>query len=238
MYSNFPENDYRNYLMHWGKGEKAPHHKYLYIDKNGNYVYPEDVARNAGNAIKGAASRVSGAAKKAALGVGAKAYAATSGVRRSLASRSEKNRQRAAYKSDGKSTLQRARGDINNIWQKEYGPSSGSTHKRTLKERFGATKAAIGNRTSSALNRITSSKIYDRARGVLNTTSNKASRAVGNAATKARFKIRRTRINMKNSARSLYNRAKNVLGNTRVGKYLKNRRQAKKNGKLTGGGAR
>ena len=38
MYSNFPENDYRNYLMHYSEGQRAKSHKYLYIDSNGNYV--------------------------------------------------------------------------------------------------------------------------------------------------------------------------------------------------------
>lgn len=37
--SDYPYNDYRNYLMHYAKGEKAKDHKYLYIDENGNYVY-------------------------------------------------------------------------------------------------------------------------------------------------------------------------------------------------------
>lgn len=51
-YNEYPENDYRNYLMHYAKGEKAKKHKYLYIDKNDNYVYPEDLIPNAKRKIK------------------------------------------------------------------------------------------------------------------------------------------------------------------------------------------
>ena len=39
---SYPDNDYRNYIAHSAKGQKWSNHKYLYIDANGNYVYPED----------------------------------------------------------------------------------------------------------------------------------------------------------------------------------------------------
>lgn len=42
----YPENDYRYYLMHYAKGAEADNHKYLYKDENGRYIYPQDV-RNA-----------------------------------------------------------------------------------------------------------------------------------------------------------------------------------------------
>ena len=38
----WPENDYRYYLKHYAKGSQAKDHKYLYIDENGRYIYPED----------------------------------------------------------------------------------------------------------------------------------------------------------------------------------------------------
>ena len=50
-------------LSHSLKGQRRAHHKYLYIDENGRYVYPEDVknkvtgaANTAGNVAKGAAT--------------------------------------------------------------------------------------------------------------------------------------------------------------------------------------
>lgn len=41
-YGVYPENDYRYYLKHYAKGSQAKDHKYLYIDENGRYIYPED----------------------------------------------------------------------------------------------------------------------------------------------------------------------------------------------------
>lgn len=40
-YNMFPENDYRNYLMHWGKGKQAKEHKYISREKgkNGKWIY-------------------------------------------------------------------------------------------------------------------------------------------------------------------------------------------------------
>ena len=37
----WPENDYRSYLMHWGKGKEAKNHKYTsrHRGKNGEWVY-------------------------------------------------------------------------------------------------------------------------------------------------------------------------------------------------------
>lgn len=40
-YYGYQQNDYRNYLMHYGKGQKAKNHKYIDI-VNGRYIYPED----------------------------------------------------------------------------------------------------------------------------------------------------------------------------------------------------
>lgn len=39
--SNYPENDWRNYLMHWGKGREAKNHKYISRKKgqNGRWIY-------------------------------------------------------------------------------------------------------------------------------------------------------------------------------------------------------
>ena len=39
IYTQYPYNDYRLYLMHYAKGQTAKNHKYLYIDENGNYIY-------------------------------------------------------------------------------------------------------------------------------------------------------------------------------------------------------
>ena len=41
----YQEYIYRNSLQH---GERRRNHKYLYIDSNGRYVYPEDVAKKVG----------------------------------------------------------------------------------------------------------------------------------------------------------------------------------------------
>lgn len=143
MYSNFPENDYRNYLMHYSEGQRAKSHKYLYIDSNGNYVYPEDVRKvGIGAAAKGIANR-------AKTGI----TSAVQKGRTALASRSAKNKDRSAYRSTGKNKLQRAQSDINDIWQKNYGPSSGSNYKRSLRDRVGATSAHIKNRASNLVNR-------------------------------------------------------------------------------------
>lgn len=40
----FPQNDYRDYLIHWGKGKEAKNHKYIskHKSKNGNWVYEYD----------------------------------------------------------------------------------------------------------------------------------------------------------------------------------------------------
>ncbi len=40
-YYGYQQNDYRSYLMHYGKGQKAKNHKYIDI-VNGRYIYPED----------------------------------------------------------------------------------------------------------------------------------------------------------------------------------------------------
>lgn len=39
--NTYPENDYRNYLMHWGKGKESKNHKYTSrkMGKNGKWVY-------------------------------------------------------------------------------------------------------------------------------------------------------------------------------------------------------
>lgn len=46
-------------------GQKWRNHKYLYIDGNGNYVYPEDVAQKAKDGASKAGKRVSEAASRA-----------------------------------------------------------------------------------------------------------------------------------------------------------------------------
>lgn len=48
---SYPDNDYRDYLEHSSKGKRWPKHKYLYIDANGNYVYPKDVAKTAASKL-------------------------------------------------------------------------------------------------------------------------------------------------------------------------------------------
>lgn len=40
----YPENDWRNYLIHSLKGQRWARHKYLYITPSGRYVYPKDTA--------------------------------------------------------------------------------------------------------------------------------------------------------------------------------------------------
>jgi hypothetical protein len=39
--NTYPENDYRNYLMHWGKGNQSKNHKYASrkMGKNGKWIY-------------------------------------------------------------------------------------------------------------------------------------------------------------------------------------------------------
>ena len=44
-YYGYQQNDYLNYLMHYGKGQEAKVHKYLYKDSKGNYVYQSDKYR-------------------------------------------------------------------------------------------------------------------------------------------------------------------------------------------------
>ncbi len=41
MMNTYPENDYRNYLMHYAKGKEAKNHKYVskHKSKSGNWVY-------------------------------------------------------------------------------------------------------------------------------------------------------------------------------------------------------
>lgn len=52
--SNYPENDWRNYLMHWGKGGEAKNHKYIsrYKGKSGKWVYVYDKVAGAGKELK------------------------------------------------------------------------------------------------------------------------------------------------------------------------------------------
>lgn len=54
LYS-YPENDYRNYLMHWGKGKESKNHKYIsrFMGKNKKwqYIYPEDLKNGAKNLL-------------------------------------------------------------------------------------------------------------------------------------------------------------------------------------------
>lgn len=44
--SNYPLNDYRDYLEHSAKGKTWSDHKYLYITSGGRYVYPEGASRS------------------------------------------------------------------------------------------------------------------------------------------------------------------------------------------------
>lgn len=56
MMNTYPENDYRNYLMHWGKGGESKNHKYVSrkMGKNGKwiYTYATDAIKGAGREIK------------------------------------------------------------------------------------------------------------------------------------------------------------------------------------------
>lgn len=54
---------YHRYLSHT-LGQRRAHHKYLYIDENGRYVYPEDVVGKAKNKLSEAGSKVSSGIKK------------------------------------------------------------------------------------------------------------------------------------------------------------------------------
>ena len=49
---------YKSHLQHGAIGQKWKNHKYLYIDENGNYVYPEDVANGAKQKVSGAGNKV------------------------------------------------------------------------------------------------------------------------------------------------------------------------------------
>lgn len=59
----YPPNDYRNYLMHWGKGEQAKDHKYISrsIGKAGKwiYTYAKNSISNARNKLSNAWDRSS-----------------------------------------------------------------------------------------------------------------------------------------------------------------------------------
>ena len=51
-------------LKHSLKGQRRAHHKYLYIDENGRYVYPEDVKNTAKNVANATATAAGTIAKK------------------------------------------------------------------------------------------------------------------------------------------------------------------------------
>ena len=109
---NYPDNDYRSYLEHGTKGLhwKWPFHKYLYIDKNNNYVYPKDLVpnakRKASRAIKGAKNTISNIAADITNGsvlnkVKTGASRTSQKVKTSVASLRPKNISRNFYKSTG-----------------------------------------------------------------------------------------------------------------------------------------
>ncbi len=210
-YGGLPENDYRDYLEH-GKLWDWANHKYLYIDKNGNYVYARDVARSA----KKKANQIATTARNKANEVGYNAYAKTAGIRTSLAKNSKKNKERQTYRDTGLtkkerdrlSTLESVRSDMRKNYYNEIGPTSGSNYKRTLGDRARAFGAHIGN-----------SKL-------------------GKAAKKAKARVGYESYKVTQNARvkggKLKKRAMSALMNTKLGK----RYQAHKNTKLTGGGAR
>ena len=59
----YPENDYRYYLMHWGKGGESKNHKYISRKKGSGgkwiYTYAKDAVKGAGNRISNAWDRSS-----------------------------------------------------------------------------------------------------------------------------------------------------------------------------------
>lgn len=54
MMNNYPENDYRNYLMHWGKGTSSGNHKYIskHKSKSGKWVYVYEKAGDLVDRVK------------------------------------------------------------------------------------------------------------------------------------------------------------------------------------------
>lgn len=110
--NNYPENDYRLYLQHGTKGKTWtwPDHKYLYVDKNGNYVYPRDIPKNAARAIKKKANSVKSAISNAVSEVKSgnaarnlknKLTATSQKLKTTAASFTPKNIKRNFYKSTG-----------------------------------------------------------------------------------------------------------------------------------------
>ena len=54
MMNTYPENDYRNYLMHWGKGKESKNHKYVSrkMGKHGKWVYKYATSSHGGGESK------------------------------------------------------------------------------------------------------------------------------------------------------------------------------------------
>ena len=232
MSVNYPDNDYRDYLEH--SAGQWLHHKYLYI-KNGRYYYDADVARQK------VANRLHSAGTNARIAVGnAKAKARTAKRNASTAwsnrnSTIDTSRQKLANRLHSAGTS--ARIAVGNAKAKA----------RTTKKNA---STAWGNRNS------TIDTLRQRLANRLHSTGTNARIAVGNAKAKARTAKRNVsnaasnaanRLQAKNINRAVYRKtgvnvskavssARSTISNAIDA--LKKKRQAKKNRKITGGGAR
>ncbi len=172
MHDKYPENDYRNYLSHSAKGDTWANHKYLYIDANGRYIYPEDVRQmGAKNAVKGFA----GYAKRGLSATANRAKAAVAGL-------SSKNRERSAYRKTGLTKTQRDR-----QLYRETGRTgiAGRTTKAisSIKNRalsaLSTTKSSASNAAKNVNRKIyrkTGVNVGESARGAANKATNAAKR--------------------------------------------------------------
>ena len=209
----YPENDWRNYLEHSAKGDTWENHKYLYIDANGRYIYPEDV-RQMG--VKGTAKNLAGAAPGIARRTGQRIRTAASTLKPKNLNRKVYQKTGYTFKGNVKNVGKRTSDAISRLRNRALSSLNVGKNKATTaasnaitKAKFKARKARIDTKK-----KIKNSELYRRASETLNITKNKASKAVGNAVTKAKFKARKARIDTKNKVKNstLYNKAQSALG--------------------------
>lgn len=200
--SNYPENDYRNYLEHSQKGSTWKDHKYIDII-NGRYIYPATQAvKSAGRYAKGLANAVKTGGLK-----GADQYV------------TKKNYEK--QKSNRVKNLYEARQDIGKKWA-----------KNRKKEETGGTRAAVGGAITRTKSALASLKPKNINRNVYRKTGKTVKGNASALYNRAMGILTNTKQNIKNTSRKAYRQTgkKGVVGLVQYGyeNWNTNRKNKKK----------
>ena len=217
----YPENDWRNYLEHSAKGDTWENHKYLYIDANGRYIYPEDV-RQMG--VKGTAKNLAGAAPGIARRTGQRirSSAARASTRTRNTFRSGENVNRRIYRMTGvnvKSVGRRTASAISRLKNRALD---------SLRTTSAYKKADVARQ--KARNKVTDAKIaIGNTKARARTLKRNAMTALNKAKNTARSKQILATTRAKMNGRKTLNRALDTLRNTSAYKKADVKRQQARN---------